>query len=96
LQKLQQQRPLSLRPPLGNALIQIGVQVGLLEYLTDNVSAAHVKVLALCKLCVLDSLLPQREFKHFNSLDEIVVDVFLGFEVGGQLIDFGSHLLFLK
>jgi len=96
LQKLQQQWPLSLRPPLGNALIQICIQVGLLEHLPNNVGTPYVKVLALCKLRILDSLLSQREFKHFNSLDQIVVDVFLGLEVGGQLIDFGGHLLFLK
>jgi len=72
LQKLEKQWPLCLGSPLGNSLVQIGIQIGLLHDLADDIGVADrldVQIVTLRQLGILDPLLPQGELQHFDSSD---------------------------
>jgi hypothetical protein len=96
LQELEKKWPLGLGSSLGDPLVQIGVEVGLLHDLSDNIGAPNVQVVSLGQLGILNSLLAEGELQHFDPLNQVIIYVFLSLELCGQLVDTSGHLLLLK
>ena len=84
LQELKEEWPLSLGLSLCHPLVQVDVDIVLLHHLADDVGGTdrlNLSILGLSQLSILDSLLSETEFKHFDASNQIIVDVLLGFEL---------------
>ena len=95
---------MSFGAPLRDSFIKIGIQICFLKDRVNNVdrvvssvlSVRHAAALGLHQPGILDSLLTQAELEHFDSADQVLVDVLLCLELALKLGDLGAHLAFLE
>ena len=104
LQELEEEGALSFGSSLGDFFIKIRIQVCLLKHILYYVRAVGTATIvllvnlsmALEKLGILDSLLSETELKHFDALDQVLVDVLLRCQLTLQLTDTLLHLRLLE
>ena len=87
---------MSFSPSFSHSLIQVGIQISFLHHLSNDICAAKIQVISLSQFGILDALLPEGELQHLYSFDQIVINVFLSFQLGGKLVDSSGHLLLLE